>query len=276
MRGERGPVVRKAIRCFVGFAVAWSLQTGVSFAEADWLDRASGPGPFKGFFVHYRLLCVSGEQPKPVQPAPNGDIHFTFLTPFDRTASALHLLAVAAGKRDEVNLASNDPKTACRSDNRNGRGYFEVVYNRLASVSNELVEGGPQVHILSYEAAYVSRLTRAFDVRLALAKNHIDPHRRGWFGDFDKDKAQDAFNSFTRMSVSPSVIWSPLAMGGDSKWAHLVQVQGGVTIFVGGFHAQDFCNTGVKRCLDPTWETHGSDVIPMARLLIDASQLLPW
>jgi len=267
--------VNRAIRCIVAFGVAWSLQAGVSFAESDWLDRASGPGPFKGLFFHYRFLCVSKGEPQTAQAIQKGDIHLQGLTPFDRTASALHLVGALFDKQP-VDLNNAEKETACKSDNRFVRGYFEIVYNRMASVSNDLVEGGPQVHILSYEAAYVSRVSHAFDVRLALANNHFDPHRRGWFGEFDADASHDAFKSFSRMSFSPSVIWSPIAMGGDSRWAHVVQVQGGVTVFVGGFHAQDFCNTGVRRCLDPAWQTHGADVIPMARLLIDLSQITPW
>jgi hypothetical protein len=75
--------------------------------------------------------------------------------------------------------------------------------------------------------------------------------------------------------MRPSLIWSPIATAGDSRWAHFIQVEGGATIF-SGFHANDFCNTGVLRCLDPTWQTHGWDVIPMARVLVDASQLWSW
>src|SRR5689334_13088368 len=157
-RGERGPTVSRTLRCIVAFGVAWSLQAGVSFAESDWLDRASGPGPFKGLFFHYRFLCVSKGEPQTAQAIQKGDIHLQGLTPFDRTASALHLVGALFDKQP-VDLNNAEKETACKSDNRFVRGYFEIVYNRMASVSNDLVEGGPQVHILSYEAAYVSRVS---------------------------------------------------------------------------------------------------------------------
>ncbi len=72
----------RAIQCVVAFGIAWLLQVGVCFAEMDWFDRASGPGPFKGFFLHYRFLGVA---------KVDEDVHFVPLAPWDRTATALNL-----------------------------------------------------------------------------------------------------------------------------------------------------------------------------------------
>jgi hypothetical protein len=238
----------------------------VSFAESDWLDRASGPGPFKGFYLHYRFLCL----PK----TTDNQLTFKWLTPWDRTASALNapVTAVRLARGATLQTESKTADDACKSDT-GVRGYFELTYRRAVSLENDVVANHSQVHLVSYEVAYVERFSRAFDFSLGTGLNYIDPRRRGWDGELDTSGEPDAFTPFRRISVTPSVIYSPLASGGEGPRAHLIRVQAGVTIFLRGFHAQDFCNTGVTRCLDPSWSTHGADVVPMVRAIFDGSLL---
>jgi hypothetical protein len=263
--------VSRALRCFIAFGVAWSLQAGVSFAEADWLDRASGFGPDKGFFVHYRFLCVSNP----------GSVHFTWLKPWDRTASILNAPVGAINHANDslrsfdtqVDTDAKRAEKACKTD-MGVRGYFELVYRRAVSLENDLLANHAQVHLSSYELSYVERFSRMFDVSLSAGLNNIDPRSRDWFALTKLDVAPgDSWVPFQRVAVTPSLIWSPLAGAGDHPYAHLIRVQSGVTVFLRGFHAQDFCNTGVTACLDPTWQTHGADVIPMIRFMVDPSQL---
>jgi hypothetical protein len=263
-----------AIRCIVAFAIAWSLQIGVSFAEDDYLDRASGPGPFKGMYLHYRFLCVSRDD---TQPNPD----FVLLTPWERTASALNLPVALIHKytpgsnyNGEAALNATDARGHCRADDKNVRGYFELTYRRAASQENDLVGPQSQVHIASYEIAYIDRFTRPLAFSIGTGLNWFDARATPWFRPWDsEDDKSLEFKSFRRISITPSLIFSPLATAGNGPRAHLIRVQAGATIFVRGFHAQDFCN-GTARCLDPTWETHGADVIPMVRAIIDGSLLM--
>ena len=275
----------RPVRCILAFVIAWSLQSGVSFAEMDWWDRASGPGPFKGFFLHYRFLCVS----KPDDTLKSdADVRFTPLLPWDRTASALNApyefgrwANARARKQPYVTLAqveSNaDARTRaaydCKSD-KGVRGYFEFVYRRSVSLENDLRVDRAQVHVVSLEVAYAQRFSRAFDFSLGTGMNWFDARRRGWDGKLEDSDQPLAFASFRRVSITPSIIYKPLAAAGEGPRARAISVQAGATIFLRGFHARDFCEPPAT-CTDPTWQTHGADVIPMVRVLIDGS-LLWW
>lgn len=255
----------KAIRCIVAFGIAWSLQAGVSFAESDWLDRASGPGPFKGFYLHYRFLCL----PK----TTDNQLTFRWLTPWDRTASALNapITAVRLARRATLQQESTTADGACKTD-MGVRGYFELTYRRAVSQANDLVAQHSQVHVAGYEIAYIDRFSRAFDFSLGTGLNWFDSSSTSWFRPWDADDESLAFKSFRRISVTPSIVFSPLATAGEGPRAHLIRIQAGATVFLRGFHAQDFCN-GTATCLDPTWQTHGADVIPMVRAIVDGSLL---
>ena len=269
----------RAIRCIVAFAVAWSFQAGVSFAEADWLDRASGFGPSKGFYVHYRFLCVTN---------PSANVQFVWLDPFDRSASMLNAASElgrwihAKASRTTYQTLVKPPAAAevheqaaydCKSDGY-VRGYFELLYRRAVSLENDVVANRSQVHLSGYEVAYVDRFSEPFDFSMGVGWNNIDARPTDWFTFTKLDRAdQDAFTSFRRVFVTPSLIWSPFASAGKHPYAHLIRVQAGATVFLRGFHAREFCNTGVTACVDPAWQTHGADVIPMVRFMIDASQL---
>ena len=263
----------RAIQCVVAFGIAWLLQVGVCFAEADWFDRASGPGPFKGFFLHYRFLCVSRVDKISDDKTTKGNVSFTPLRPWERTATGLHLVTGAIETSKHKVLDESTPRGACLSDNESVRGYFEVIYRRAVSLENDLLKNQAKVHVVSWEIAYANRFSRAFDFSLGMGINYIDPRRRGWDGELDAADTPDAFRSFERVSVTPSIKWAPIASAGHSTWAHFITVQAGAAVFLRGFHARDFCNTGATACVDPAWQTHGADVIPMARVLVDWSQL---
>jgi hypothetical protein len=261
----------RIVRFAIAFGIAWMMQTGVSFAEKDWLDHLSGPGPFNGYFFNYRFLCVSnsrdyvnfprvaGQPPVAVPDEPK--VAVTFLFPWDRTASflAVPALLFKAGHSPEVPAAAASNRTqaayACKSD-REVRGYFEWTYRWASSVENRLVVADDnKVHLTSLDIAYVGRFDHGLDMRLALGSN--------WFHG-------DAFEKFRRMSVTPSIAFSPFALAGEGPRAHLLKIEAGGTLFLRGFQATEFCNRGTAKCVDPSWQSN-VEFVPMLRVLFDPS-----
>jgi hypothetical protein len=261
----------KAVRFVIAFAIAWGMQSGVSFAEKDWLDHLSGPGPFNGYFFNYRFLCVSNSKDyvnfpraadqQPVAVTGEPKVAVTFLYPWDRTASfaALPALLAGGGRSPAVPLASATDREraayACKSD-REVRGYFELTYRWATSTENRLVVADDnKVHLKSLDIAYVARFDRGLDMRLALGSNRFNG---------------DAFAELKRTSVTPSIAFSPLALAGEGPRAHLLKVEAGGTLFLRGFRATEFCNRGNAKCVDPSWESN-AEFVPMLRVLIDLS-----
>jgi hypothetical protein len=264
----------RMLRSVIAFGIAWGMLSGVAFAEADWLDRWSGPGPFKGFFLHYRFLCLSNPTGSKVETTP--------LAPWDRTASALnvpffvgqaltHTYESVAVKEATI---ANTGEYACKSDT-GVRGYFELVLRHAVSIENVVGVQGSKVHMASYELAYVDRVSHRVDVSLGLGWNLIDDRTRGWWtGKLDsEDVGPHAFDSFSRWSFTPSIIYAPRATAGDTKRAHLVTIQAGATIFLKGFRGTDFCDPPRTACQNPAWTTDGADFVPMIRVLVNPSLL---
>jgi len=176
-------------------------------------------------------------------------------------------------KKDPVVTDNMEAGYPCKSDT-GVRGYLQLVIRRAVSIENETVVEHPQVYLASYEFAYVDRLSQSFDVSLAAGVNFFDDrHRSWWTGQVESEDGPQAFKSFKRMSVTPSVIFAPLARAINGPRGHLFTVQAGATIFLKGFHAQDFCNPPVTTCADPGWHTLGGDLVPMVRVLLDGSLL---
>ena len=240
----------RAIRCIIAFGIIWSLQAGVAFAENDWWDHASGPGPFWGLFIDYRFACVAKE---------DTGTHLVWLKPTDRTALPT-LWTRRVPDRDQrtpAALASSD----CKRD-QNVRGYliwterlnFNVGGNRLVPDDDDPrctpavdCDNLRPVRIWSQEIGYMERLPRGFAVGAVAGINRF---------------AGSAFEPFYRASLVPTIEWDPFARGDNPNGHWLKIIVGTPTVIFKGFTTSDFCNRPGFACqiLKP-WKSDDPDLI---------------
>lgn len=244
----------RAIRCTVAFAVAWSLQAGVSFASADYLDHLSGPGPFGGFDYSYRFLCMTntGDQPDfgtikdatgttIAERAENVNVRLRFgehgsipllwsrfdvmppdVKPEDRTADT------QAARRREL------AKYFCHND-QYIRAYLAATYRHNGNDKHSaffsffnLLKGDTDkspVQIETFEVGYVRRVG-PFDFGETFGLNYL--HGAG-------------FSSFWRASATPAVGFSPFAILSEGRAARSVTFWIAGHTFFQGFDSSDFC-----------------------------------
>ena len=276
----------RSIRFAVACWIAWSLQGGVSFAMEDWLDKLSGPGKFREEFIGYRFVCLSHSRDQtdfgkvPVIDSrtnmpfveAEGEVHVTWLTPLDRTATIVWARAPELVKPDVTTpdtLKAYRKRAAaidCKRDQRL-RGYAIVTLHRAVTDNNDLVAGtddAKNVIIKGFDVGYVSRLSGAIDIGLAIGYNHF---------------SGPAFGSFNKASITTSLDFAPFAIASDDPRAHLVKLTVGGKMFLGGFEASDFCKPEVARALNPaascantTWRSYGSyEIVPTIGVILDPS-----
>ena len=258
-------------RFIILFGIAWTMQAGVCLAVDDWLDKLSGPGPFKnGLYVGYRFMCATNSQDEDnfgrLLPNETSKPYVTWLAPWDRTAtvvprSAPTLLAppvspdAAALQRYRENSAHID----CKRDQR-VRGYLILTLRRWTTDRNELVIGDPdtrRVTIKAVDLGYVNRLNGALDVNVAVGLNHF---------------SGPAFGSFDRVSGNYSLEFAPLAVTSDGPRAHAFKIIVGGRMFYGEFTAADFCTAGKASCANTTWRSNGHyELVPTVGLILDTS-----
>ena len=280
----------RAIRLVLACVIAWGMQAGVSFAENDWWDHWSGPGPFRGLFVTYRYLCLSNTSDDPDFRKTIADekpqVRHTLLSPIDRTASWLGAFSktpkfndvLRAQTEQEQRTATTEDRLKearlkearlkaqaivdCKSDEK-VRGYLFATYRRAVSIHNDLVAVTPdlrtngQVHVHGVDVGYVDRFSRSFDVSLAFGYYNISGR---------------AFDSFQRPSFSPLLEYSPLAGVVEGEKGHIVKFIVGGTYWFKELNAQQFCNRPIATCKDPTWHA-GPEFIPRIGFLFDFSIL---
>lgn len=246
----------RAIRCVVAFLIAWSLQSGVSFAEMDWWDHASGPGPFTGLFVDYRFACFAKEDTK---------TYMVWLDPHDPTA----LPSLWHRKLPANPTATSTPQQAasdhCKRD-EHVRGYLILTErinfnwpghrNRLVPADNDPkctpiadCDDLRPVRVWSHEIGYIERLPRGWGIGAIAGLNRL---------------AGPAFNPFYRVSLIPTIEFDPDAVRDHGPHSHWMKIMFGPTIFFKGFTTSDFCNRPGFSCqiLKP-WKSNNPDIIPM-------------
>jgi len=256
--------VTRGIRCIAAFVIAWSLQAGVSFAEANWWDHASGPGGFWGLYIDYRFACIAKK---------DTGSQLVWLDPGDRTAlPSLWPRKVDSG-RPAAATAEELASLGCRRDQK-VLGYLQVTeridFNFLHH--NRLVPDGDgptcqpighcddlrPVRVWSHEIGYVHRLPRGFAVGAAAGINRF---------------AGRAFEPFYRLSFVPTIEWDPSARSSTSTSAHWLKLVVGPTVMFKGFTNSDFCNRPGFACevLTP-WQSDKPDIIHYrASIVVDIS-----
>ena len=272
----------KAIRFVVVFAVAWCMQAGMSFAMEDWLDKLSGPGPFRGHGVGYRFLCVSNAADQedfrmvsltgPTTGTPFVEKESTLVTwlgPHERSA-----FVIPRKLPDKVPSPATPPNPAslreyrkmvaevdCKSDLRL-RGYASVTGLFNQSYKNNLFPADPdngryRVRILDLSVGYTVRLNRALDVGASFGLSRF---------------SGKVFDPFYRHSLTPiSLEFSPLAVPRDGERVRAIKVGVAATTFFPGFEASDFCDRGPAACAGIREFKSSVELIPRVYVVVDLS-----
>jgi hypothetical protein len=252
--------VMRMMRFAIAFGIAWGMQSGVSFAEADWLDRLSGPGPHWGVFADYRFGCFSS----PALPATTGTA-FTFLKPWDRTAFPWFAINPAP----QVQPNPRDPKAVaaynCKRDVLHD--YLIVSYRFDQSYSNEVVPRNSDgdkalVRINGFEVGHVHRLKPGLALRDTVGMNRFSGKQ---FTTFWKESNTIA------LELAPYAVSVNPADDVQVSRAYRVKVIFGATILYGDFEASAFCNrTDTNpQCTRVSPHHYGVEVIPKFSFVID-------
>ncbi len=248
----------RGVRFVVAFAVAWGMQVGVSYAEADWWDHLSGPGPFWGLFVDYRFGCFSSIAPNPERQDQQVTT-FTFLKPWDRTA-----LPWITKRTAPLVPQGADPRTLaavrCKRDELHDAlilsFHWDQSYTNQVTPRNSEGEEA-KVRITGVEFGHVRRLTRGWNLRNTLGINRF---------------SGDQFTTFYNGANTIALEFAPYAVTdvSPSRWVKVIM---GATILYGGFEASAFCNRTASnpQCAQVTPRHFGTEVIPTVKFVIDLS-----
>jgi hypothetical protein len=216
--------VRFALACLM------LVLTGVQDASADipWLEKLSGPGPFWGAELEWRLRCRIARAFAKPDPDTQRRIETAFLHPF---APAAGLFSLARLKRDDALgalSAKEYAKELCRRD-EHVTSYYALGFHYYNSTRNDLVaiDAYDEVSIFGGDFKYGARLNTALDLGAGLGVSVF----KG-----------PAFNTFPRMRVSLAELkFYPLALQDDDLKHRLFFVSAGAVVFVPGFGPRDFC-----------------------------------
>jgi hypothetical protein len=282
----------RAVRFMLAVAIAWGAQAGVSFAEANWWDHLSGPGPFVGVFADYRFLCISDSSNQktfrrvtvsdapPAEPE-TGETEFTWLSVRDRTAGPWVWkrtpepdVAVLDSYTSESlrNYRKQQAAVDCKND-QNVRSYmfagarFDWAYknNLVPSNDDPLCAQSQQsrdncdtlrpVRVFTYEVGYVFRLAHGFGIG-----DTVELHQ--FWG--------PAFRTFYRGSVTPLIEFAPYAAKGRTgPQAYKVRITAGASFFPRGFDSTDFCNRTTVSCAPiKAWKST-TEVVPRIAIVFE-------
>jgi hypothetical protein len=258
--------VTKTLRVWALGLIVCGFQTGTSFAAADWLDKLSGPGPFRSYLgLTYRFLCVANagdvrtlpELDPSVPQRTDSEGFFTWLHPFQPSAGIISVADADDRRMDAVTAAQPlvrgiingqtitadqwKPAAAklCQADER-ARGYASFTARWYKSVENNLFQRDPEnplyeVRLLDTEFAFTARLNRGLAVGGGAGVF--------WF-------SGDAFDSFRRATVTPILVEGfPVAAAGDRLKYRFIRLYGAYTMILGKLDESDFCTRG--KCSRP-------------------------
>ncbi len=273
----------KAVRFVLVLVIAWGMQSGVSYAMADWLDKLSGPGPFRGWTVSYRFLCVTNTADQTsfrkvsITDATldeQGRTVATWLGPHERTAFVVPRRApmvdqnppsmlTEAGLRD---YRKGVAETDCKRDQRL-RGYVSVtagLYNSYENqlFPNDLSNHDHRVRISELSVTYTRRLQKALDVYAGVGISRF---------------SGPAFDTFYHGSFTPlGLEFAPVALKNDGTTSRVLKFGVALTTFFPGFDSHDFCNPDIVSCAGIRADFKSrAELIPKLSVTVDVSQLLP-
>ena len=248
---QRGPTVTKMLRVCLVAAIACILHATTAYAAADWLDKLSGPGPFKGTYwwlptLTYRFMCIGAKPTRNPAGKATNEYFVSGLFPWEGAAMSVgDKTGGSLSPRESLSIdaAANRPgdadaHTSCAADtSRMGvalKGYMQVRFSSLKSIRNDLYGVGNsdprvQVRLESADLMYFARIHDTLDIGtgLGVATFH-----------------GDAFDTFERFQLIPvEVSFSPLAVFGDDLTYRWVKVVVNMRTFAPRMTQEDFCRS---------------------------------
>jgi hypothetical protein len=281
--------VTKTLRVWVLSLIVCAFQTGTSFAASDWLDRLSGPGPFRSYVgLTYRFLCVTngrtlrttpGLPPLTASDVTDSEGYFTWLHPFEPSASVISVvdtdklresaLTTSRSLLQRSNATPDEWKPVanalCRSDER-VKGYASISVRHFKSIENNLFARDPknelyQVRLFDADVTYTARVNRAMSIGAGAGAF--------WF-------SGDSFDTFHRATVTPVIVEAaPFAAAGDRLKYRFLRLYGAYTMIVGQLDAADFCSRG--KCTARPASFHvANEFVWRYGVDVDVSAVLQW
>ena len=262
----------RLMRVIVLATFVFCLSGGVAFAAVDWLDKLSGPGPFRGLFKTYRFLCVSNTSNQQnfgqVMDASSQFVPETerrvveWLTPIDAGAG---LVSFKRLEREPALTVANREAVArsgCRAD-RKVSAYADFTVARYRSLENALFSQDPgakrhQVRIWDLKWTYALRVHPVVDIGASIGKH--------WY-------SGDEFETFSRTEFVPLLVqYSPLASLGDDVRYRIVRFQVAMITFDDGFTERDFCN---RNCTGIDQFSEKRDYLWRVGIYVDFAAIVP-
>ncbi len=293
----------RMMRFVIAFGIAWGMQAGVSFAEADWLDRLSGPGPFGGFNYSYRFLCMTttGDQPD--------------------------FGAVPDATKNNI---AEIPEKANRRLKFGQHGSIPLLWSREEKTDEEKKSSGPTLNNVPAEEPAKARALEAYKQALNAYRReqatyfcHNDQYIRAYlaatyrhngndkhsayralfnlFNGRDKSRVQietlevgyvrrvgpfdlsetfginyfhgPGFKRFWRGSATPAVGFSPFAILSDRPAARFATFWISGHTFFDGFDSSDFCRNEQTACEGITPFNTSTEIVPRFSLVLNPSVL---
>jgi hypothetical protein len=208
--------------CLVGLftpAPAYALWGG------GWLERLSGPGPFSGWVVNPRFLCVSAPMEGNERAAARDNLgrhewSRRLIYPSDAEAR-IYASAIGCGF-----LHAEQPRLEVGLE----RGWMNSTDNVLDYSNFPLSDEDKEVKLRTLMITADMRINRVLDVGMAIGRASFSP---------GSDHA--LFNDFSRTVSQPlRVAARPLTAFSKDRRAEALVIRFDATKFHGGFTAEDF------------------------------------
>jgi hypothetical protein len=208
----------------------------------DWIDQLSGPGPFQGFDLQWRVVCVEDDKVTTTNSPDPGKEHLRSLKSFGPPDPETgELKTLGAKLRVAGALAAG---AGCLNNfNISPASSFNFRIARYWSTSNHLEYPSdakvPTVNMWQYESSYSTFVDDAKLVELTVGMG-----ASVLFG--------ENFDSMTRFYVKPVML--TFTPGGrltrsnlGNKLARSLSVSTGAIYMPKGFHAENFGSVGTYR-----------------------------
>jgi hypothetical protein len=261
--------VRAALILLLAMNAVPASANGIDLWE--FLSELSGPGPFKGWTVHGRLMCLGrgsdlarvresamleerrkGNQnfagPPSVPPLDaarvgraNGDVAYTaWMLPFEDAFRNSSNLEIARADHTSARFS----RLVCWAD-RGVRSHVNAYYRRLSSTRNTLApQPSSQLQTDSADAEFGKVVIHDAGIEYAVRLDGmVDVGTRIGLATFKGP----AFETFQRLSfdyinvrIYPGAAWA------DSASHRVFAIFFAASGFKGGFDQSDFCNKGCR------------------------------
>ena len=208
--------------CLLGLLVP---SPAYALFGSGWLERLSGPGPFSGWAVHPKFLCLTTPMETDERSSARDNLgrhEWTRRLVYPSDAEArVYGSVIGCGF-----LHPEQPRLEVGLE----RGWMESTDNVLDYSNFPLTDEQREVKLRTLMITADMRINRMLDVGVAIGRASFSP---------GSDHA--LFNDFTRTASQPlRVAARPLAAFSKDRRAEAIVLRFDATKFHGGFTAEDF------------------------------------